>query len=311
MGKTKTPPSVAILVATYNGAANLQKQLDSYCEQTFKPELILISDDGSTDATLEISKQFSELKPELSVRLLEGPHKGVASNFLYLINQVPDHIDMVFLSDQDDIWFADKVARGVAMLENQKGVALYCGRTLEWNAKQDQRHLSRLPAKPPSFQNAIVQNIAAGNTTALNRAALDLVQAASKEVGQIVMHDWWLYQIVTGIGGAVIFDPEPMMLYRQHPDNLIGANWGVLPKIRRLGMMLTGRFRLWGTINIEALKASQHRMTAENAQRLDAFSKGRNGSVLERLRMIRDNGFYRQGRTGQISLYVAALLRRV
>lgn len=307
----KTPPAIAVLVATYNGAANLQKQLDSFCNQTLMPKVILISDDGSTDDTREISQRFSDLNPELSVCLLQGPHKGVANNFLYLLNQVPDYIDMVFLSDQDDIWFSEKLARGATMLEGQEGVALYCGRTLEWDAKQNQRRLSRLPVKPPSFQHAIVQNIAGGNTMVLNRAALELVQATSKEVGQIVMHDWWIYQIVTAIGGAVIFDPEPMMLYRQHPDNLIGANWGVLPKIRRLWMMLTGRFRSWGTINIKALKASQHRMTVENAQRLDAFSQGRNGSVLERLRMIRDNGFYRQGRAGQISLYVAALLKRV
>lgn len=311
MENVKSTPSVAVLVATYNGAVNLQKQLDSFRDQTLIPKLILISDDGSTDDTREISQRFSDLNPGLSVRLLQGPHKGVSNNFLYLINQVPDHIDMVFLSDQDDIWFAEKLARGVAMLEDQKGVALYCGRTLEWDAKQNQRRLSRLPAKPPSFQHAIVQNIAGGNTMVLNRAALDLVQAASKEVGQIVIYDWWLYQLVTAIGGAVIFDPEPMMLYRQHPDNLIGANWGILPKIRRLMMMLTGRFRDWGTINVKALQASQHRMIHENAQRLDAFSQGRNGSVLQRLRMIRDNGFYRQGRAGQMSLYLAALLKRV
>ena len=307
----QTQPSVAVIVATYNGAANLQEQLDSFCNQTLIPALILIADDGSTDNTLEIAHQFSDQHPDLSVRIMKGPCRGVAKNFLSLLNHVPDHIDMVSLSDQDDIWFANKLAQGVAMLESQKGVALYCGRTLEWDAERDVRHLSRLPVKPPSFCHALVQNIAGGNTMILNRAALDLVQAASKEAIKVVMHDWWIYQIVTAVGGTVFYDPEPMMLYRQHPENLIGANRGFMSKAKRLRLMLSGRFRRWGTINSQALGASKHRMTAKNAQRLEAFTKGRNGSVLTRVKMIRDNGFYRQGTVGQLSLYLAALLRRL
>lgn len=311
MDTVNTQPSVAVLVATYNGAANLQEQLDSICAQTLKPALILISDDGSTDETLEISQRFSDQNPQLSVQLMAGPCRGVARNFLNMLGHVPDHIDMVSLSDQDDIWFPEKLAHGVAMLQGQKEVALYCGRTLEWNPEQDDRQLSRLPVRPPGFCHAIVQNIAGGNTMILNRAALDLVQAASQEARKIVMHDWWLYQIVTAVGGTVFYDPEPMMLYRQHPENLIGANRGFVSKATRLRLMLSGRFRRWGTINISALTASKHRMTDENANHLEAFSKGRNGPVLTRLGMIRDNGFYRQGQIGQLSLYLAALLRRL
>lgn len=312
--KTSTPkakPSMAILLATYNGAENLQEQLDSYCTQTHVPALILISDDGSIDSTLEIVEKFSRTNPQLYVKILKGPGRGAARNFLYLLGHVPDAIDMIALSDQDDVWLPEKLMRGAAALSKQDGVALYCSRTLEWHAKQNRKRPSRLLVRPPSFCHAIVQNIAGGNTMILNRKAIDLVQAASLETKKIVMHDWWIYQIITGAEGRVIYDQEPMMLYRQHAGNLIGANRGMLSKAKRLRLMMSGRFRRWGTINIRALQASRLRMSSQNAQHLEAFSKGRNGSALERIRMIRKCGFYRQGIIGQMSLYLAALLRRL
>lgn len=309
MGKIQ--PSIAVLVATYNGADNLQEQLESYSTQTLLPASILISDDGSTDSTWQILEQFSKQHPGLNIRLLKGPCQGVAQNFLHLLRQVPDHIDMVALSDQDDIWLPEKLERGAVMLADQSGIGLYCARTLEWEAQQDLRRLSQLPQKATGFRHALVQNIAGGNTMILNRAALNLVQAASREVGEIVIHDWWIYQIITAAGGRVIYDEIPMMLYRQHPQNLIGANRGAAAKFRRLKYMLAGRYRHWGTLNIRALKASEHRMTAENTRLLQAFENGRDGAALTRLAMVWKNGFYRQGLVGQTSLYLAALLRRL
>lgn len=309
MGKIQ--PSIAVLVATYNGADHLREQLESYCSQTLLPATLLVSDDGSTDATWQILEQFSQQHPELDVQLLQGPCQGVAQNFLHLLRHVPDHIDMVSLSDQDDIWFPEKLERGAMMLTGQAGIGLYCGRTLEWDAERDQRRPSRLRQQAAGFRHAMVQNIAGGNTMILNRAALDLVQAASRDVGEIVIHDWWIYQIITAAGGHIIYDEAPMMLYRQHPQNLIGANRGAMAKFRRLNHMLAGRYRQWGTLNVRALKASEHRMTSENARLLQAFAIGRNGSVWARLGMIRKNGFYRQGWAGQASLYLAALLRRL
>ncbi|MFK5998845.1 MAG: glycosyltransferase [Rhodobacterales bacterium] len=309
MGKTQ--PSIAVLVATYNGADNLLEQLESYRSQTLVPALVLVSDDGSTDATWQILEQFSKQHPDLNVQLLKGPRRGVSQNFLHLLRHVPDHIDMASLSDQDDIWLPEKLARGAMMMAGQTGMALYCGRTLEWQAEQDVRRVSRLARQAPGFRHALVQNIAGGNTMILNRKALNLVQAASRESGEIVIHDWWIYQIVTAAGGRVIYDETPMMLYRQHPQNLIGANRGAAAKVRRLKYMLAGRYRQWGTLNIRALKASEHRITTENADLLEAFATGRDGSVFARLGMLWKNGFYRQGAVGQTSLYLAALLKRL
>lgn len=313
-GATRARPSVAILLATYNGASCIQEQLESYLSQTRAPDLILVSDDGSTDDTLAIIEAFRDSHPEIRCHIGKGPRRGSAKNFLSLIQDTPDWIDVVALSDQDDVWLPDKLERGLSALsEASPGseILLYCARTFECDAALNRPRLSRGITRPPAFRHALVQNIAGGNTMMLNRAALDLVRAASREVAKLVVHDWWIYQIVTGAGGRVIFDPRPALLYRQHGGNLIGANTGIAARLRRVRLMLSGRFRRWNTINLLALKASSHRLTPENRRLLAEFEACRQAGAWQRLRLLRRTGLYRQGFFGLLSLYAAALLGRL
>lgn len=308
------PPNIAILLATYNGAICLQEQLDSFAAQDQPPALILVSDDRSRDDSCEIVRCFARAHPDLRVELLEGPGKGAAQNFLALLRACPDWIDIVALSDQDDVWLPDKLRRGVRALQAdpaQHDSLLYCGRSLECDESLGNRRLSRGLRRPAGFRHALVQNVAGGNTMMLNRAALDLVRAASCEPRKLVVHDWWLYQIVTGAGGRVLFDDAPLLLYRQHAGNLIGANRGLEAKKKRLKMLVSGRFRRWNTINIAALNASAHRLTTENREILRLFSEERNRGLLHRLGMLWRTGVYRQGLPGNLSLYLAAMLRRI
>lgn len=307
-------PKVAVLLATYNGAAGLPAQLQSYAAQTVLPALILVSDDGSSDATRQIVQGFAADHPDLMVELVDGPRMGAAHNFLSLLRRVPDWIDVVSLSDQDDVWLPDKIRRGLrALLDHPSpdDCLLYCGRTWECDAELEHKRMSRGMRRPATFRHALVQNLAGGNTMMLNRPALELLRAASHEARKLVVHDWWIYQVLTGAGGHVIFDNAPLLYYRQHDNNLIGANRGFGAKTRRLSMVLSGRFRRWNTVNIKALSASAHRFTPENQAILRSFSEGRNRSVWRRLVMIWRTGLYRQGLQGNLSLYFAALLRRI
>jgi len=307
-------PTIAVLLATYNGAAMLQGQLDSYVAQSLRPSLLLVSDDGSVDSTRDILRRFEEAHPDIEVHLLEGPRQGAAQNFLHLLRHIPDHIDYVALSDQDDVWFPSKLARGVEHLQavaDARRPALSCGRTLECDDDLNARRLSRGAQRPAGFRHALVQNIAGGNTMLLNHAASMLLRGAAQEVQEVVVHDWWIYQILTGAGGQVVFDNEPQLFYRQHENNLIGANRGLGAKLYRLRFLISGRFRSWCTINVTALECSAARLTEENKALLKAFEKGREGPLWTRISMIRSCGFYRQGLAGQISLYVGALLRRI
>lgn len=310
-------PRVAVLMATFNGGRHLPAQLDSFAAQSLPPAQILVSDDGSFDNTRAILNDFAAAHPRLGLELHDGPRRGAALNFLSLLRRITEDVDLVALSDQDDVWLPGKLARAaqrLAAAEAELGAAtplLYCGRSWECSETLAGRRASRDQPRPAGFRHALVQNIAGGNTMVLNQAGWHLCRAAAAEVQRIVVHDWWIYQIVTGAGGAVLFDREPQLLYRQHADNVIGANRGMKAKWHRLRFLLSGRYRRWTTVNLIALTASSHRLTAENRALLEELRQGRRRGLFGRLRMLRDTEIYRQGPEGRISLLLAVLAGRL
>ena len=102
-----SPLKISIAMATYNGAAYLQEQLDSFLAQTRLPDEVVITDDCSTDETLEIIKGFEESAP-FNVHWEQNEHNlGYTGNFNKALIKTTG--DLVFLSDQDDVWFRDKL----------------------------------------------------------------------------------------------------------------------------------------------------------------------------------------------------------
>ncbi len=304
---------VTILMATCNGAANLQAQLDSFLVQTRRPGQVIVSDDGSRDGTVAILERFAAAHPGLRMRIMAGPGRGAAANFLHLLRSLPADCGPVAFADQDDVWLPDKLARGLRALGHvaPDRPALVGGRSYVCDAGLSRRRLSRLPTRAPSFRHALVQNFAGGNTMMLNAAAARLLREAAPEAGRIVMHDWWAYQIVSGAGGQVIFDRAPLVLYRQHGGNQIGANAGLPAALRRLGWLLKGRFRRWNAINLRALQASAHRLTPENRAVLGDFALMQRAGLIRRLSILRRLGLFRAGVSGRLSLWMAVLLGRV
>jgi len=300
-------------LALFNGAPNLKEQLDSFVAQTHDDWSLVVSDDGSSDAGPDVVRRFAHQICGHDVAMVEGPQKGFARNFLHLLKQVGPDSDCVALSDQDDVWLPDKLAHGLAALAAVAPgqPALYCSRTMICDSELSPQRPSPLFRHPPGFRNALVQNIAGGNTMILNRAAVEILQAAAAEVGDIVAHDWWIYQMVSGVGGQVIYDSEPKLLYRQHMGNQIGANDTIRASLRRILMMLGGRFSTWNTTNIHALMASAHRLTGENRRVLAEFEEARQRPLPHRIAQLRRLRVYRQTRRGNAGLWLATLINRI
>lgn len=304
---------IVVLLATCNGAAHLRPQLESLRNQLRRPTRLIVSDDGSRDDTPAILADFAASDPGFAVEILEGPRRGGAQNFLQLLRAVPQGTDFVALSDQDDVWLPDKIARGVRLLSRLPAdrPALLGGRSYICDADLHNQRMSSLPRRSPSFCHALVQNFAGGNTMMLNSAGIDLVRDAAAEAGRVVVHDWWIYQVISGVGGAVIFDEVPLLLYRQHGGNQIGANAGLSAKLRRMRWMLGGRFRRWNAINLAALRASSHRFTPENRAIIADFARLQRSGLWDRLTILRRLGLYRQGLEGTLALWLAAVLGRI
>jgi len=101
--------SISIAMATYNGAQYLQEQLDSFSSQTLLPDEIIVCDDGSNDATVKILEIFAAASPFVVKVICNEKRLGYARNFEKAINLCGG--DIVFLSDQDDVWFKTKIER--------------------------------------------------------------------------------------------------------------------------------------------------------------------------------------------------------
>jgi hypothetical protein len=143
-----------------------------------------------------------------------------------------------------------------------------------------------------------------------NRAAKSLLETAGAL--NVVLHDWWLYQLVTAAGGVVFYDPQPMLNYRQHAANLIGSNQGRQARLLRIRAMLGGRFRHWNETNLAALRRLPEQLiTPENRRVLDLFAAARNAGLAKRLACLRQSGVYRQTVLGNLGLLAAAVLHRI
>lgn len=302
---------VAILLCTKDGAAFLGEQLESIARQTHTNWFLVASDDGSTDATKDILKQFSEKHRQTTI-IRNGPGRGVCANFLSLTIAPTIAADYFAFCDQDDIWHADKLQRALTWFATvpDNVPAVYCGRTELISIDGRSFGLSPLFTRPPAFRNALVQSLGGGNTMVFNRAAKNVLEAAG--VIDAVLHDWWVYQLVSAAGGRIHYEREPVLKYRQHSENLIGSNQGWRARFVRLRMMLRGRFRDWNTTNISALRRlPSHLITPENRETLELFAKARSASLLKRLCYLRRSGVYRQTLLGDFGLLVAAILKKL
>ncbi|NRP42777.1 glycosyltransferase family 2 protein [Aliiroseovarius sp. xm-m-339-2] len=309
------PKRTLILLATYNGGKYLRAQLDSFLAQTNDQWDLLVSDDGSSDDTLEILTGFkAQVSGRHEVTLLSGPQKGCAQNFLSLIRHVPEGTGFIMFSDQDDVWLPEKIARAQAALAGEGAPdqpVLYAAGSLVSNETLTQSVKSPALRRVPSFGNALVQSIGGGNTMMLNGAATALLRAAAEDVDTVVVHDWWAYQMISGCGGKVIREQSHLLYYRQHGGNVIGANSSIRGKLYRLAFVAGRQFAQWNDTNIKALTASSHRLTPEAREALFQYCEARKGGVLHRLRALWKSGAARQTWKGSAALYLACIARKL
>lgn len=307
----KNTSEVAILMCTYNGERYLSEQLESFLQQTHKNWSLWVSDDGSSDETKNILHDFIA-SSSIQGRVLQGPQKGFCRNFLSLINNQAVSGEFYALSDQDDVWFPEKIEKSVNWLKNisPEIPALFCTRTRLVDADKNRIGYSPLFQNKATFENALVQNIAGGNTMVFNEAAMKLLREAGSEV-DVPVHDWWIYLVVTACGGTVFFDQSPSLDYRQHGNNMIGNATGCQAILSRVKRFRENRFSGWVDANIEALKTISGYVLPENLRKIKDFQAIRSLSFSKRISMKKSLGIYRLTKKGQLELWAAVLLNRV
>ena len=222
---------VAILLSTYNGARYVRAQLQSLAEQNFSSFNVIIRDDGSSDSTLDIVKEFIEKYPNIFV-LNPDDHGnlGVTRSFFYLLEQVNQYKYIMFC-DQDDVWFQNKVR--MFLLEIQKvereslseGPILVYGDMVVTNDrieiidKSFWNYQSIMVSKNADWREMLVGNRVTGSSLMINRAAVNVV---IKYKTNYLLHDHNCNILVCKYGVAIPL-AVPTMYYRQHGGNSEGA----------------------------------------------------------------------------------------
>jgi glycosyltransferase involved in cell wall biosynthesis len=305
-------PSVLILMGTYNGGKYLAEQLDSICSQTFLNWRIIISDDGSSDNTLDIAREYKNKIASDRILIKQGPSTGFADNFMSLAEDPDIKADYYFFSDQDDIWMANKLERAVSCLGaiDTSKPGLYGSSSLLCDEQGVIYGQSNVYNFPMNFRNAIIQCVVGGNTLAFNHSFKKIIEQIKPK--KVVSHDWWLYQLITAIDGFFYYDKEPSLIYRQHAQSVVGTNTSMVSQIDRLSRVLKGNFKSWNDINISAMEEMVYIMTTSALEALTNFKLARSAkSFKDRVRLLNVSGIYRQTRQGTLSLFIAVLFKKI
>ena len=239
-----SPSPVAVLMATWNGAAWLQEQLDSIARQRGVQVSLVVSDDGSTDDTPRIL----QAAPSSGMHLCPPPQRTGAAgrNFFHLIaNADIGDASHVALADQDDVWFEDKLERAIEILQSS-GASGYSSNVYAWypqRAVGQQRALID-KAQPQVALDHLFQSPGPGCTFVMTRAYFlalrAFVHSHRSEVDAVTYHDWFIYAHARSTGHRWVIDARPGMLYRQHASNEIGASRGWAAMRKRIGKLRQG-----------------------------------------------------------------------
>ncbi len=236
--------SISIALCTYNGAKYLEEQLNSFLRQTIPPSELVVCDDGSIDSTLEIVRNFAKEAP-FQVHIYENDmNLGHMQNFSKAISLCKG--DYIALSDQDDVWLADKIKislQGMRSAEQKYGknipILVYTDLTVVDSSCRvihpsfiRYQHLHN----NCSLNFLITQNCVTGCCCLVNRT---LANEAVPMPKGAAMHDWWL-ALIAATRGRIQYIEKPTILYRQHGKNIIGAkgiiHWNIREVIQKLNM---------------------------------------------------------------------------
>lgn len=219
---------VQVLMSTYNGEKYLKEQIESILNQENVEISLLIRDDGSTDKTLAMLEDI--IKENKNVHYYTSQNIGAARSFMDLVNQ-SNEADYYAFADQDDVWKPKKLISAIEKLESDIDIpSLYISAVEVVDEELNTIEIKKVTGEH-CFEGEMAKNFATGCTMVFNKKLCDIIKMYNPIY--LIMHDSWITRVCYAIGGKVIIDQEPYIMYRQHANNVVGYNDEGFKKLRK------------------------------------------------------------------------------
>lgn len=240
---------VAILLAAYNGELWIKEQIDSIINQKGVDVKIFVSLDLSNDNTMVILNSYPK---EKLILLPYGQKFGAAApNFFRLIKDVDfSNFDYVALSDQDDIWYDNKIISAINKIDSSDYVAYSSNVTAFWSNSKKRLIIKSTPQK---LYDYLFEGPGPGCSFVMKKSFIEEFADYLKNSGELIRkldwHDWVIYAYARNKKYKWCIDSESYMLYRQHSNNQLGANSGFKQLVKRMNDILSG-YGIQQTVNL-------------------------------------------------------------
>jgi glycosyltransferase involved in cell wall biosynthesis len=212
---------VSVAMCTFNGAAFVEAQLESILAQSRSPDEIILCDDGSTDGTIDVAKKISSKYPD-KIRIIRNERRlGCCRNFESAVSLVTG--DIIFLSDQDDFWFPDKVASMLRVFAEDPDVvmaysdAVLTDGDLRPTGTVFNRRKDTDLRKTPSLQQ-LSRGVAFNGPMMAFHSRLKPFVIPFSPLSLQWTHDHWIGFIAYAVGKIGVIE-RPLVYYRRHGKN--------------------------------------------------------------------------------------------
>lgn len=201
---------ISVCMATYNGAKFIKEQLASILKQLKTDDEVVISDDGSTDKTIMIINSFKDSRIHL---YNNKGRKGVIGNFESALQKARG--DFIFLSDQDDVWYDDKVRICLNLLINNT-LVVHNANVIDGDGTIREKSFFKLRGSQPGYWNNIWRNSYLGCCICFRKELLKYLFPIPE---RIEMHDRWI-GLTAQMHGRVFYEKKCLIGYRVHGNNV-------------------------------------------------------------------------------------------
>jgi len=294
---------VDVLLATFNGEKYLCDLIESIKRQTHSNWNMLVSDDGSTDATVSLVEKEINKDQRIHWAEKQCEHAGSYANFMCLLSQ--STADYVMFCDQDDVWLESKIRttlekmKEMERLYQSEPIMVFTDlEVVDHNLKQIFPSFDSMGGIDPhktSLKDMIFNPVAPGCTIMLNKELRDIALRLQNR-GGVKYHDWWV-SLIAAAFGHIGYVPTSTIKYRQHSDNQVGATKQSVLKSFLAATWNSAKGDISDSMDraIECRRSFGEQISSENQEALLLYTSIPNQSWYKRIILLLRAGFWKRG----------------